>query len=259
MPELGGDVSLRVGGGRGGPDGRRHDGAASPAAHVLAHLSGVLDDDVDVVELFQAVTERSVRLLDVDAAVLLLVDRDGGLQLVGTTARGEGSAEVLEGLTRRGPGGDVLRSAGPVVDVDLSAAEERWPGSGAAARQGVLHVWPVRLGGEAVGVLSVLADPGVRPDADVLAVGQSLADLATVGLLREGQERGRQVLAEQLRAALEGRVLVDRATGVLAGRTGTGVEAALTTMRDHASRHGVTLTAVAASVVDGTFAVEQPA
>ena len=48
-------------------------------------------------------------------------------------------------------------------------------------------------------------------------------------------------------------MLIEQAKGVLTARTGVGVDAAFTRLRDHARHTGLTLTSVATAVVDGSL------
>jgi AmiR/NasT family two-component response regulator len=84
-----------------------------------------------------------------------------------------------------------------------------------------------------------------------MKLARAMADVATVGLLQERAIRSRDLLAEQLQAALHSRVLIEQAKGVLAERIGLEVDAAFTLMRTHARRHQIPLRAVAADVITG--------
>ena len=97
-----------------------------------------------------------------------------------------------------------------------------------------------------------MAEPS-RLDDDHIAIGQAMADVATIGLLHERNLREQTMLSEQLQSALHSRVLIEQAKGVLAARAGVGVAEAFARMRSHARRHGVPLTAVATAVIDGSL------
>ena len=67
--------------------------------------------------------------------------------------------------------------------------------------------------------------PGALHDAD-LVVGQALADVATIGILSERAIRRGEVLTEQLQTALNHRVIIEQAKGVLAQRGHLSMDAA---------------------------------
>ncbi|MGF1645951.1 MAG: ANTAR domain-containing protein [Kineosporiaceae bacterium] len=109
-----------------------------------------------------------------------------------------------------------------------------------------------------IGALNLFTRADVRLEQDDLAVGQALADVATIGLLHERNLREQTVLSEQLQGALQTRVLVEQAKGMVAARSGITVTEAFERLRRHARRNGITLTSVAARVVEGSFDVDVP-
>lgn len=99
-------------------------------------------------------------------------------------------------------------------------AERRWPGFGAAVEISQftsVHALPMRLRTEIIGAMNIfLARPGALSDEDV-ALGQGLADIATIGLLQERAVKEQHVVAEQLQGALNSRVLIEQALDGTAG------------------------------------------
>jgi hypothetical protein len=115
------------------------------------------------------------------------------------------------------------------------------------------HALPMRLRGRVIGALNLFTDEQVELSEDDIAVGQAMADVATIGLLHERTLREQTIVSEQLQTALHSRVLIEQAKGVLAARAQVGVDEAFTRMRNHARHTGLTLTVVAAAVVDGSL------
>jgi hypothetical protein len=93
------------------------------------------------------------------------------------------------------------------------------------------------------------------PAAD-LAVGQALADVATIGIHSERAIRRGEVLSEQLQAALNDRVIIEKAKGVLVERGQLSMDAAFDRLRRYAGRHSLRLSEVARQVVDTDFATK---
>jgi AmiR/NasT family two-component response regulator len=79
-----------------------------------------------------------------------------------------------------------------------------------------------------------------------------MADVATIGLIQERSLRHHETLVDQLQTALNSRILVEQAKGVLAERRGINPNQAFTLLRDYARRHHHRLTELAAAVVEGT-------
>jgi GAF domain-containing protein len=225
-------------------------------ARVFVELADTLVDEFDVVDLLQMLTERCVELLAADASGLMLADQRGELRLMAVTAERARVLELFELQIDEGPCRDCFATGLAITNVDLTEAYQRWPVFTPAAVElgfGATHALPMRLRGQVIGALNLFTD-GVAPlDDDEIAVGQAMADVATIGLLHERTLHEQTVLSEQLQTALHSRVLIEQAKGVLAARAGITVSEAFTRMRTHARRNHVTLTAVASGVVDGSL------
>ncbi len=225
-------------------------------AQVFVELADTLVEEFDVVDLLQVLAERSVELLDADASGLMLADQRGELRLMAFTMERARLLELFELQIREGPCQDAYTSGLAITNVDLVEAETRWPVFTPAAREAgftTTHALPMRLRGNVIGVLNLFSERVRLLDEDDVAVGQAMADVATIGLLHERTLRERTVLSEQLQTALHSRVLIEQAKGVLAARAGISVEDAFTMMRLHARRNRGTLTAVASAVIQETL------
>src|SRR5450830_852958 len=205
---------------------------AQRLAQVFVELAYTLVEEFDVVVLLQMLTERCVELLHADAAGLMLADERGNLRLMASSTERMRLVELFELQVDEGPCRDCYLTGRAVTNVSLSDANDRWPVFTAAAMAAGFdrtHALPMRLRGRVIGALNLFTDEPVDLSDDDIAVGQAMADVATIGLLNE------------------------RAKGVLAARAGVGVDAAFTRMRDHARHTGPTLTSVATAVVDGSL------
>ena len=98
-----------------------------------------------------------------------------------------------------------------------------------------MHALPLRLRGEAIGALNLFHhQPGPLPAAD-LALGQALADVATIGILQERAIRRGEVLNEQLQTALNSRVSSSRPRAS-SPSAGLSMDAAFNRLRSYARR-----------------------
>lgn len=228
-------------------------------AQVFVELADTLTDAFDVVEFLQMLTERCVEVLEADASGLMLEDSVGHLQLVAATAEKVRLLDLFELQISQGPCIECHSTGAPVVNVDATEAARRWPmfAQGAsAAGFASTHALPMRLRGRVIGALNLFCtQPTVLTDEDV-AVGQAMADIATIGLLHERSSRDQSALAGQLQTALDSRIVIEQAKGVLAERAGTGVNEAFTSLRRYARSNGTALTTVASLVVEGTLRVD---
>jgi AmiR/NasT family two-component response regulator len=91
-------------------------------------------------------------------------------------------------------------------------------------------------------------------DADVEAA-QALADVATIALLQHRAALQAQVVNEQLNHALNSRIVIEQAKGMIAERQGLNMEQAFATLRNHARNHNLRLVDVAEDVINGTLTV----
>lgn len=223
---------------------------------VFVELADTLVAEFDVIDFLHTLTESTVELLDAQAAGLMLADQRGNIQVVASSTEESRLLELFEIQHEQGPCLDCYRLGAPVINLDPDEAEGRWPGFGAAIRDSnftSVHAVPLRLRDETIGAMNIfLARPGLLTPADV-ALGQGLADIATIGLLQERAVHEQQILAEQLQGALNSRVVIEQAKGMFAERHDVEVAAAFTAMRGHARRTGQPLLAVANQVIDGTL------
>jgi ANTAR domain len=86
-------------------------------------------------------------------------------------------------------------------------------------------------------------------DAELLAVGQALTDVAAIGLLHERAIRQRDLLTQQLQTTLNNRWTIEQAKGILAQRGGITVDEAFDLLRSYAHSRNLKLTDVADAVV----------
>lgn len=234
-------------------------------ARTFVELADTLVDDFDVVELMGLLVERSVQLLDASAAGLLLADNDDILRLMASTSEAMQLVELFQVQNDEGPCLDCYRSGEPVIADDLTAASDRWPRFARFAVDAGFSsadALPLRLRGRVLGALNLFRhEPGGLGQADV-AVGQALADAATIAVLQFRAMGEAHMVAERLQGALRTRVVVEQAKGVLAERADVDMAEAFSRLRSYARSHQRLLAEVAEEVVAGTLSpsvFERPA
>jgi ANTAR domain len=138
-----------------------------------------------------------------------------------------------------------------VTNVNLAAATGKWPRfAPRAARAGFesVHAFPLRLRKEVVGAMGVFGSATALDEADTQIV-QSLADVAVIGLLQERAIRRGEILTGQLQGALNSRIVIEQAKGVVAQARGVSPDEAFTLIRDFARRNNRRLGEVAEAIV----------
>lgn len=228
-------------------------------ARVFVELADTLVDEFDALDFLSTLTERSVELLNTDAAGVILADAQGVLHVVASTSDRAQLLELLELQNDEGPCLDCLQTGRVVVNIGPDDARARWPRfSAALAEVGFTsaHAIPLRLRDSVVGAMNLFcATESDLSEADV-AMGQALADIATIGLLQERAVRQSGLIAEQLQTALDNRVLIEQAKGVLMASAGIEVDQAFRLMRDYSRRNNHAVKDIARQVVNRTLSVE---
>jgi GAF domain-containing protein len=227
-------------------------------ARTLVELADTLVEDFDVVELLTMLADRCVEVLDVSAAGLMLVAPEGDLRVMASSSEAMRVVELFELQAEEGPCLDCYRSGQPVVNQALDVVDRRWPQFASVALEAgfhSVHALPMRLRGLVIGALNLFrVAPGGMEDTDVVTA-QAFADVATIAILQHRAILEAQVINEQLNHALNSRIVIEQAKGVLAERAGLDMEQAFSRLRNHARRHNLRLVDVAHDVIDGTLAV----
>jgi transcriptional regulator with GAF, ATPase, and Fis domain len=226
----------------------------------FVEVADTLVDDFDVIDLLLTLAGRCVRLLDVDAAGIMLIDQRGHLHAAAASTENARLVELFELQSDAGPCVDCCRTGTPVVNADLEANHERWPRFAEAARESgfvAVHALPLRLRQTVIGALNLFsAGSRVLTEDDVRA-GQALADVATIGILAQRGLHQAELLAEQLQSALNSRIVIEQAKGVLAERRQISVDEAFRLLREHARSHNLRLSDVAREVAEGSAAASE--
>ena len=227
-------------------------------SETFVELTDTMVADFDVIDFLHVLTDRSVKLLDVSAAGLLLADPRGELRVVAASSEAARLLELFQLQNDQGPCLDCFRAGQPISAADLDAEAQRWPRFAAAARQAgfaAVQALPMRLRDQVIGALNLFrGGAGAFDPADV-RVGQALADVATISLLHERSLRHSDILNEQLQTALNSRVVIEQAKGKLAERLGLDMEQAFALLRDYARNRNLRLADLAQAFIDGTQTV----
>ena len=118
---------------------------------------------------------------------------------------------------------------------------------------------PLRLRTETLGALNLFfAEGPVLSEADQ-RIAQALADVATIGVLQQRAVHRGAVVAEQLQRALNSRVVIEQAKGMLAQYLQKDMDMAFTALRTYARNHNVRLTDLASALATAGISPEDVA
>jgi GAF domain-containing protein len=223
-------------------------------ADAFVELAGTLVAGSDVVEFLHILARRSVDLLDAAEAGLMLADERGGLRVMASSNERAHLLELFELQSDEGPCLDCYRSGQPLVNEWLDENPGRWPRFSVRARAlgfRSAHALPMRWQSEVIGSLNLFRDDaGSLSDADV-AMGQALADVATIGILQERTLREARVVSERMQAALSSRVVIEQAKGMVAARGDVSIDEAFELLRRYARNTNSRLHDVAEAAIEG--------
>lgn len=225
-------------------------------ARAFVDISDTLVADFDILDFLTVLAGRCVEFLGVTEAGLMLADADGVLRVAASSSHTMNLLELFELQHDDGPCVDCYRTKAPVREGDLHVALSRWPRfapEAIAAGFNSAYALPMRLRDQVIGSLNLLrADPG-ELESDDLLIAQSLADVATIGILQHRAARETQLVSEQLQYALNSRIVIEQAKGVLSETLGVDMDDAFTVMRTYARNHNLRLVEVAGAIADRTL------
>jgi transcriptional regulator with GAF, ATPase, and Fis domain len=223
-------------------------------SRTFLQLADTLVADFDIIDLLTILADRCLELVDADAAGILLVDADGNLRVMAASSEQARLLELFQLQNEQGPCLEAFSTGQPVITTELRATMERWPrftpyAMGAGFESA--YALPLRLRGAVIGALNLFRSAaGPMPEADV-ELAQALADIASIAILQAEAARHAQQRDDQLQYALDSRVTIEQAKGVLAERAGIDMDTAFNRIRAHARNTNTQLTTVAAQVISG--------
>lgn len=219
---------------------------------VLSDFARRLVQPFAIGDVLDDLARRVPVVLDITGAGVSL-ERDGRVLFVTAVDERTTRLETIQEQEQSGPCIDAWRSGEEVAVADLDEITSRWAPYGQAVRDaGVTAVAgiPMRVATKAIGALDLYCDKQRAWSDDDLAAAQVFADVAT-SYVTNAAEVGRQRrLTEQLQEALDSRVVIEQAKGILAAERRISVDEAFRVLRRHARNHGSSLRAVAVAVVD---------
>ncbi len=201
--------------------------------------------------LFQ-LSDYATAVLDISGAGVSFADADGVLRFATATSAALVEVERAQERLQQGPCIDAFRTRKPVKSVDVDA-DTRW----SALRPVIKHAefrsaaaLPLRSGCRCLGSLD-LYDTSARQweDAD-MQPAQLLADMATSYVLNASELERSKRTEEQLQQALDSRIIIEQAKGIIAKANGVTVDQAFQLLRAHARSRNAKLQTVAHAVVE---------
>jgi GAF domain-containing protein len=226
----------------------------SALVNTFVDLADTLVADFDVIELLSRLTDSCVEVLNVDAAGLMLISPEGELRVMASSSEAMRILELFEIQAQEGPCLDCYRTGEPVINQDLAATQTRWPTfTNEALEAGFksVHALPMRLRGTIIGALNLFnISPGKMAENDIVAA-QAFADVATIAVLQHRAAIEARVIKDQLNFALNSRIIIEQAKGVIAERENLDMNASFSRLRTYARENNLRLIDVAQEIIEG--------
>jgi transcriptional regulator with GAF, ATPase, and Fis domain len=229
-------------------------------SEVFIEMADTLVEDFDVIDFLHTVTTRTAELVDVAAVGIMLADHRDRLRFVAASNEAARLLELFQVQNDEGPCLDAFTTRRAVVNADLLHAVDRWPlFAPRATSVGMrsVHAIPLRLRSTVIGALNLFGTTTGTIGPGDLAVVQALADIATIGLLQQRAISRGEVLTEQLQGALNSRVTIEQAKGVLSRIHAVDVDQAFGLLRRYARNTNRRLSDVALAVVNEPASVAE--
>lgn len=223
-------------------------------ADALVEFATLLTDEHSVGDILSAMARYCTTLLPVHGVGVLLRGPQGGLAVATANTDVGRVVEHLEAELGEGPCSTCSVSGVQVLEPDLAAAEPRYPRFVPRALEaGVrsIHALPLTARTEVVGALDIIALDDTALDAQHLATAQTLADVAVAYVANRRARDRADELARQLQHALDARVVIEQAKGMLAERHAETPTAAFERLRREARTSGSKVQDLAHAVLDG--------
>lgn len=220
--------------------------------HAFVSLARNLADGFDPVDLLSGLAEDATQLLHVASTGILLADPRHVLHVVAASSEAARALEVYQLQREQGPCLDCFRTGVPVSVPDLAAEAARWPLFARAASEAgfaSVHAVPLRLRDTVLGTMGLFGAQLGALDDDDLELSQALAYVAAVAIVQDRAAADSALVNEQLQTALNSRVVLEQAKGVLSQRGDLDMDRSFAVLRRYARDHNLRLTDVARAVV----------
>jgi GAF domain-containing protein len=234
-------------------------GSEKKLLEALKSFASSMTRSFDLVEMCHQLSERSVEILGADGAGVSVADGEGLLRYVTATDGAAAHVERAQEKAQLGPCRSAFDTQELVVVGDVTEREE-WPDYREAAEAvGYRSVLGVPLTGPvtSIGALNVYSSEARAWDDNELEWARILADMATAYLIRISELQEAKDLANQLQVALDSRVLIEQAKGMVANDLSTDVHESFERLRRHARSNQLKLADLARDIVERKMRPDQ--
>src|SRR4051812_8672376 len=218
----------------------------------LAEFTHTLVQRYAIADVLTHLTFQVPTVLDIFGAGVSVGDEDGILRFATCSTDALLDVERAQEAAQEGPCADAFRT-GQVVTTDNLETEQRWPQYRPVAIAGGMHAVaaiPLTVAEAGIGSLNLYTNEAGPWAEDTIRTATLFADMAASYLANASDLQRSERMREQLARALESRVIIEQAKGLIAGREGISVDNAYQKLRRHTRQHNAHLHDVAHAVVN---------
>lgn len=218
---------------------------------VLRRFASTMAHSFEINDVLQELADHAMAILEAEGAGVSVAVGNDRLRFVTSTSDRITMIEHAQDRVQAGPcteayeTGDVVTATGAELD--------RWPEYAAAVRAaglGAVVGLPLKANDHRIGALDVYAEAGRLWSDEDTEAAQVLADIATAYLLHAGELAKAHQLGTQLQGALDSRIVIEQAKGMLSRDHSITVDEAFALLRHHARSTNSNLRRIAEDIVE---------
>ncbi len=228
-------------------------------ADTFLTLADTLVEDFDVIDVLHTLSLRCVEILDAAATGILLADPNGFLQVMAAFNEAMNVLELFQIQNEEGPCLEAFRT-GQVVTHDDLRRPNPWSHFTVLALESdfvSVHAIPMVVRSSVLGTMNLFRSTAGPLDPADVVVAQALAHAATLTLLQNQAAANAHRLTAQLQGALNSRVTIEQAKGVISELAHINTDEAFVRMHAFARNHNAKLTDVAGRVVSRSLTANE--
>ncbi|MDW3213669.1 MAG: GAF and ANTAR domain-containing protein [Ilumatobacteraceae bacterium] len=234
--------------------------SVAPLFDLLRRFAATMTRQFDVSDVLYELGDGAMAILDAAGAGVSVVNDVGELVFITSTSQFLVDIEHVQTEHQAGPCVEAFRRGETVPISDIEQLDQ-WPHYREAARRSGLSSvvgLPLVLDDHHIGSLNVY-DTKIRTWTEgEMASASVLADVATAYLVHAGELAKARELTEQLQYALDSRIVIEQAKGMLSRDHSISVDAAFRVLRKYARSNNLGLRDVAHGVVDSGLTIPIP-
>jgi GAF domain-containing protein len=222
------------------------------SGQAFAAASAAMVRGVDGASTVHVLLNDCVALLGADTAGVLVRVGEHGLDMLAATSHRAVELELYQSQLHSGPCVATIETGASVSASGAAELHSRWPKFAQAMEAAgvhTVHAEPMKWHDRVLGGMNLFWRGERVLSAEEQELARSFADICTVALMQARVENEPMVIAERVRAALEARVVIERAKGVLAQTEDVAVDEAFALLVERSREQSLPLSVVADGVL----------